>query len=682
VKPVYVEARDIDDAWWQLLRRCFEHGYEYTVGHGSYEGQKRYELDFVTVYIKEPWKQIVPLMPEGCSVPPPASMEQIEQYFVDYLTTDDKSPKEDYRYGERLVAPKLRGVRRDDLDKPHTYEALPIEVPELFWRAGRVRLYSSVPIPMGGSQIDEAIRILRHSNETNQACMEIAMPNDIYLTDPPCLRVVDCRVRYGKLHFMVYFRCISGDQTAFYRDTDGYHVGTAAGLFASWEQGKHPEVLSVDERTMRVSWNAVVKGSSRDDGLVKKISLRGSDPLYLTDEHEVYVWDSTLRRKQVRDLAVGDKMVRVAALAEDTLPSSLDRVDIIGILAKSGRKYTFRNVPLECFRVLRSRGYKIAPWWVDRRMLPLSFASEVRDGGDIEEAYPEPLVGAHRSSQAHSMFFRLGRAAGYLLGAWEANGWFRKNSVRIATGKKEVVAKIRECLHDLDLKYSEDHRDNCTVFNISSTVLRDVMIGLGFVHGAHSKTVPEFVFHTTPEFREKFVEGWIDGDAGWSVSNIMTSGMRIVAASIGKKMSKYWNGPRTTTFSDGHEARSGGSWLLVEMSGERHSVGGHEHMWKTAVTGISQHARERVYDFEVAANHNLLLGDGCVLVHNSWDLYAGFPGNLGGLELLKQMMAYGVGVDNGSIIATSKGLHIYEQYYPLVETLTRMPLNALRGDGR
>ena len=41
---------------------------------------------------------------------------------------------------------------------------------------------------------------------TNQAVMEIGMPSDIKLTDPPCLRLIDTRVRYGKLHFILYFR--------------------------------------------------------------------------------------------------------------------------------------------------------------------------------------------------------------------------------------------------------------------------------------------------------------------------------------------------------------------------------------------------------------------------------------------------------------------------------------------
>jgi len=43
----------------------------------------------------------------------------------------------------------------------------------------------------------------------------------------------------------------------------------------------------------------------------------------------------------------------------------------------------------------------------------------------------------------------------------------------------------------------------------------------------------------------------------------------------------------------------------------------------------------------------------------SWDLWAGFPTNLGGIELLKQIIANEVGLKNGPIYAYSAGAHIY-----------------------
>jgi len=185
--PVQIVAEHLDDAWHQAIRSCFQFGHEYVVEHGSYEGQKRYELDFASILVKRPYEQIIPLLPEGISIPPPASREQIETYMADYLYADALSPNEDYRYGERLVGPKFRPIERPDLSKRHVQKG--------------------EATPMGVDQVKEVIRIYREGGfGTNQCTMEIAMPNDILLLDPPCCRLIDTRVRYGRLHFIIYFR--------------------------------------------------------------------------------------------------------------------------------------------------------------------------------------------------------------------------------------------------------------------------------------------------------------------------------------------------------------------------------------------------------------------------------------------------------------------------------------------
>lgn len=43
----------------------------------------------------------------------------------------------------------------------------------------------------------------------------------------------------------------------------------------------------------------------------------------------------------------------------------------------------------------------------------------------------------------------------------------------------------------------------------------------------------------------------------------------------------------------------------------------------------------------------------------SWDLWAGFPTNLGGLELLKQFVAQECNLENGKMYCYSSGLHLY-----------------------
>lgn len=55
----------------------------------------------------------------------------------------------------------------------------------------------------------------------------------------------------------------------------------------------------------------------------------------------------------------------------------------------------------------------------------------------------------------------------------------------------------------------------------------------------------------------------------------------------------------------------------------------------------------------------------------SWDLWAGFPSNLAALQLLKEYMADEIGVADGEIIASSKGLHLYEYSWELARAVLR-----------
>jgi len=60
-----------------------------------------------------------------------------------------------------------------------------------------------------------------------------------------------------------------------------------------------------------------------------------------------------------------------------------------------------------------------------------------------------------------------------------------------------------------------------------------------------------------------------------------------------------------------------------------------------------------------------------MLYFRSWDLWGGFPTNLGGLQMLKEYMAEAIGVKDGDIIATSKGLHIYDHAWDLARMVLK-----------
>jgi thymidylate synthase len=56
-----------------------------------------------------------------------------------------------------------------------------------------------------------------------------------------------------------------------------------------------------------------------------------------------------------------------------------------------------------------------------------------------------------------------------------------------------------------------------------------------------------------------------------------------------------------------------------------------------------------------------------VVYFRSWDLYSGFPANLGAIQMLKEYMSAEIGVEDGEIIASSKGLHLYDYAWELAK---------------
>ncbi len=153
-----IKARDLSEAWFLCLRQTLTQGHEYKIDRGSYAGQHRKELDFVIVQVRHPGtRPLIPDVPQG--VPPPSSMEYVESY-LPYLMTAHKAEGEQYTYGQYLE-----------------------------------------------KQICEVIRMYKEDgHNTNQAFMAVGDSKSIFLSDPPCLRMIDTRIRDNKLNFIAYFR--------------------------------------------------------------------------------------------------------------------------------------------------------------------------------------------------------------------------------------------------------------------------------------------------------------------------------------------------------------------------------------------------------------------------------------------------------------------------------------------
>jgi len=203
LKPIFIQARDLPDAWFQSLYKCVEAGREFTIDSGSYEGQKRLEFDYITIHIKYPGSlPLLPEIPEQYNIPNPVHEDYIAEY-LPYLMTGTKKEGEAYTYGERLTNEHITSPL---LDQEVGNEDI-VKMDSEIW-------YDNDNIVKGryiGSQFLNQIELLiwTYKNKgyrNNQMCLQVSKPEDMLLKDPPCLRHIDTRIQDGKLHFFPYFR--------------------------------------------------------------------------------------------------------------------------------------------------------------------------------------------------------------------------------------------------------------------------------------------------------------------------------------------------------------------------------------------------------------------------------------------------------------------------------------------
>jgi thymidylate synthase len=155
-----LETNTIPDAWFQLVYNIFDKGFLYRIDRGSFEGSHRLEYDFVSLKINKPdLRPLVPEFPVWMNCEPPATQEYVDEYFQQLLNDTDIPKNTVYTYGLYL-----------------------------------------------NSQIEEIIDIFKKNKNTNQCCATIGDISSILLDDPPCLKVVDFRIKLNKLQMYVYFR--------------------------------------------------------------------------------------------------------------------------------------------------------------------------------------------------------------------------------------------------------------------------------------------------------------------------------------------------------------------------------------------------------------------------------------------------------------------------------------------
>lgn len=200
-KPVFIEARDLDDAWFQLLWNLREFGRGYTVSSGSYAGEKRLAFDYAAGFIHYPHtRPLAPRMPENSPLPPPTTDEEIEKYFTHYLMDSNLAKNEHYRYATWITGGKYR---------------LPTRI--LIGSDIALNVYHE-PIIYVPNAVEWLIRHFRdHGHENEHGYITVGYPESNLAYDKdyhqdterptsPCLRGLDFRIVEGRLFTHVIYR--------------------------------------------------------------------------------------------------------------------------------------------------------------------------------------------------------------------------------------------------------------------------------------------------------------------------------------------------------------------------------------------------------------------------------------------------------------------------------------------
>lgn len=183
-------AKTIDEAWhrliFELVDQASKNDLIYEINRGSYEKQKRLEFDSITFNIEFPGHSPkIPMINPQLGIPAPVDQKYAEEYAVNYIVAGRPLQKnEQYTYASRLNDEVWKLEKKDPCCSD--------------WDIG-----DWVP-PI--KEIIDMYKSIAPNYRTNQACLEIGEPSDIGLSDPPCCRLVDTKIKDGKLHFYLYFR--------------------------------------------------------------------------------------------------------------------------------------------------------------------------------------------------------------------------------------------------------------------------------------------------------------------------------------------------------------------------------------------------------------------------------------------------------------------------------------------
>ena len=632
-KPVFVEARDLDDCWFQLLDLLYHYGRRYTITEGSYKGHDRVTFDFVSGFIHYPHtRPLAPQIPPSCTLPPPTTEEEIEKYFTHYLMDSKLSPNEHYRYSTWIVG--------------GTYKIPPIS--SKFMPDGLGTPSYEVKVP---NQIQWVIDHFKQKGYGNEHCyLTVGYPEssfgyDVPYSNPnerltsPCLRGLDFRVIDGRfLMTHVVYRCIYGE-TPIFIFVDNVPRLTCISDVHDLSDGDH-SLCALDEKGIPVP---IVETSYREADNLMRISLEGTLPLFLTSNHIVPVKRGTsvsmVPVGQLRPLS--DEMLELVRIGYDTT-SNVASLDLLVFLGNQS-DVTLRNLNATHFRVFREYGFKDSDRV--RRSYPLKYIHEPVFDYPV---FDNVRVGVSGSKYSAPRFLSLNYDFGYFCGTWLACGQFiERFHVQFSPSKESathVIGRLSSFTQQV-FNYNPRWIRSRLVFSCSilSKILRM------FFNPLSPKSIPSVFFSFSNEFLRGLLDGWLDNGSELPVDRDLASDLIYVGKLIG------------VTLSVG---RAEDSTLRLRLETSPSLVEYHGYVYiarKVLDTSLLINGCADVFDISVDATpHLFCCGGSPIVVHNSWDLVSGWPTNMGGFTLLNEYVASEVGVEPGPLAFSCKSLHCYD----------------------
>ncbi|MEM0481212.1 MAG: ATPase, T2SS/T4P/T4SS family [Candidatus Aenigmatarchaeota archaeon] len=248
-----------------------------------------------------------------------------------------------------------------------------------------------------------------------------------------------------------------------------------------------------------------------------KIVLASGKTIKVTGDHSLFSLDENLNiiPIKVSELKKNSYIVTPRYLE---LPESVDKIDLIELFRNSknifvkgesirkflesseGRKFLIKEIPTK----LRSkrRNYRI------KGSLPVYLFEKIKDKIEKKNLF----VYKQGSNILLPSELEIDENFAFILGCWVGDGCYDKTSVIISMSEKEVLEKIESFCKKYNLKLKK-HSDNFS-YVINCSLLKELMIKLGFDGDSYTKRIPEIVFSFKKNLKAEFLKGIFSAE-GW-----------------------------------------------------------------------------------------------------------------------------------------------------------------------